>query len=74
MSEEQVATFIQERKWDYRGKHISHTHSENNYQLKSITAFGFTAAVLEGIPLIGFIFTISNQIGAAMWAHGKCDN
>ncbi|KAI0086817.1 hypothetical protein BDY19DRAFT_907993 [Irpex rosettiformis] len=50
MSKEQVATFIQERKWDYR-------------------AFGFTAAVLEGIPLIGFIFTISNQIGAAMWAH-----
>ncbi|KAI0781672.1 hypothetical protein BC629DRAFT_576755 [Irpex lacteus] len=50
MSEDQVATFIQERKWDYR-------------------AFGFTAALLEGIPLIGFIFTISNQIGAAMWAH-----
>ncbi|KAI0698014.1 hypothetical protein BC835DRAFT_1405525 [Cytidiella melzeri] len=50
MSEEQVATFIEERKWDYR-------------------AFGFTAALLEGLPLIGFVFTISNQIGAAMWAH-----
>jgi len=50
MTNEQVAVFIQERKWDYR-------------------AFGFTAALLEGIPLIGFIFTVSNQIGAAMWAH-----
>ncbi|PFH47211.1 hypothetical protein AMATHDRAFT_68228 [Amanita thiersii Skay4041] len=31
--------------------------------------FGFTAALLEGFPIIGLIFSISNRIGAAMWAH-----
>jgi hypothetical protein len=33
-------------------------------------AFGFTAALVESIPLAGLIFSISNRIGAAMWAHG----
>lgn len=33
-------------------------------------AFGFAAALLEGLPIVGLIFTISNRIGAAMWAHG----
>jgi len=32
-------------------------------------AFGFTAALVESIPLAGLIFSISNRIGAAMWAH-----
>lgn len=50
MTEDQVAVFVEERKWDYR-------------------AFGFTAALLEGIPVIGLLFTVSNRIGAAMWAH-----
>ncbi|KAG9311727.1 hypothetical protein JVU11DRAFT_7967 [Chiua virens] len=31
--------------------------------------FGFAAALLEGIPIIGLMFTVSNRIGAAMWAH-----
>jgi hypothetical protein len=31
--------------------------------------FGFAAALLEGLPIIGLIFTVSNRIGAAMWAH-----
>jgi len=35
-----------------------------DYQL-----FGFTAALLESLPVIGLIFTVSNRIGAAMWAH-----
>jgi hypothetical protein len=35
-----------------------------------LIAFGFVAALLEGIPIIGLAFTISNRIGAAMWAHG----
>jgi hypothetical protein len=34
------------------------------------SAFGFTAALLEGLPIVGLIFTISNRVGAAMWAHG----
>ncbi|KAJ1020394.1 hypothetical protein NDA13_005713 [Ustilago tritici] len=32
-------------------------------------SFGFVAALMERIPLIGLIFSVSNQIGAAMWAH-----
>ncbi|CAD6580267.1 MAG: hypothetical protein TREMPRED_002700 [Tremellales sp. Tagirdzhanova-0007] len=32
-------------------------------------AFGFAASLLEGIPIVGLFFSISNRIGAAMWAH-----
>ncbi|KAF7315517.1 hypothetical protein MIND_00067000 [Mycena indigotica] len=52
MTDEQVAVFMEERKWDYRG-----------------TAFGFAAALLEGLPIVGLVFTVSNRVGAAMWAH-----
>jgi len=38
--------------------------------LKYCAVFGFAAALLEAIPFIGLIFSISNQVGAAMWAHG----
>ncbi|KII93002.1 hypothetical protein PLICRDRAFT_35170 [Plicaturopsis crispa FD-325 SS-3] len=31
--------------------------------------FGFAAALFEGLPIIGLIFSISNRVGAAMWAH-----
>ncbi|KDR86127.1 hypothetical protein GALMADRAFT_219127 [Galerina marginata CBS 339.88] len=31
--------------------------------------FGFTAALLENLPIIGLLFTVSNRVGAAMWAH-----
>ncbi|WVQ82753.1 hypothetical protein IAT38_004885 [Cryptococcus sp. DSM 104549] len=31
-------------------------------------AFGFGAALLESMPIIGLFFSISNRIGAAMWA------
>ncbi|KAK7033354.1 hypothetical protein R3P38DRAFT_792453 [Favolaschia claudopus] len=50
MTDQEVAVFVEERKWDYR-------------------TFGFTAALLEGLPIVGLIFTISNRVGAAMWAH-----
>ncbi|KAM5539462.1 hypothetical protein V8D89_006914 [Ganoderma adspersum] len=50
MTKDQVAVFIEERKWDYR-------------------VFGFTAALAERIPIIGLVFSVSNRIGAAMWAH-----
>jgi len=30
--------------------------------------FGFTSALLESAPLIGIFFTISNRVGACMWA------
>ncbi|KAH6910924.1 hypothetical protein BKA70DRAFT_1384941 [Coprinopsis sp. MPI-PUGE-AT-0042] len=49
MTDQQVAIFMEERKWSYR-------------------AFGFVAALLEGLPLVGPVFTISNRVGAAMWA------
>ena len=32
------------------------------------TAFGFAASLLESIPIIGLGFSVSNRIGAAMWA------
>ncbi|CDO76694.1 hypothetical protein BN946_scf184975.g3 [Trametes cinnabarina] len=51
MTPEQIATFIEERKWDYR-------------------SFGFAAALTERLPIVGIIFSVSNRIGAAMWAHG----
>ncbi|KAF7288712.1 hypothetical protein HMN09_01377200 [Mycena chlorophos] len=50
MTPEQIAVFMEERKWDYR-------------------TFGFTAALLEGLPIIGLVFSVSNRVGAAMWAH-----
>ncbi|THH28668.1 hypothetical protein EUX98_g5513 [Antrodiella citrinella] len=45
MSQEQIAVFMEERKWPYQ-------------------SFGFTAALLESLPFVGLIFTISNRIGA----------
>ena len=38
--------------------------------LEYYAVFGFAAALLEALPFIGLIFSISNQVGAAMWAHG----
>jgi len=32
-------------------------------------SFGFAAALLESLPIIGLLFSVSNRIGAAMWAH-----
>ena len=32
--------------------------------------FGFAAALLETLPFVGLIFSVSNRVGAAMWAHG----
>ncbi|KAF8996704.1 hypothetical protein BDQ17DRAFT_1544631 [Cyathus striatus] len=32
-------------------------------------AFGFTASLLESLPIIGLVFSISNRIGGAMWAY-----
>ena len=34
-------------------------------------AFGFAASLLESIPFIGIAFTVSNRIGACMWAFGE---
>ncbi|KAI0296911.1 hypothetical protein B0F90DRAFT_1811257 [Multifurca ochricompacta] len=31
--------------------------------------FGFTASLLETLPFVGLIFSVSNRIGAAMWSH-----
>ncbi|WRT64340.1 uncharacterized protein IL334_001272 [Kwoniella shivajii] len=31
-------------------------------------AFGFAASLIESVPIIGLFFSISNRIGAAMWA------
>lgn len=39
------------------------------YSINIYLAFGFVAALLESLPVIGLAFSISNRIGAAMWAH-----
>lgn len=31
--------------------------------------FGFMALLLERVPVVGLVFSISNRIGAALWAH-----
>ncbi|GAA5986886.1 hypothetical protein JCM11641_006581 [Rhodosporidiobolus odoratus] len=36
---------------------------------KGYRSFGFAACLLERIPFLGLVFSISNRIGAAMWAH-----
>ena len=41
-------------------------------QTNILLAFGFTASLLEGFPIVGLVLSISNRVGAAMWAHGVC--
>ena len=72
MTPEQIATFIEERKWDYRGTSSPLLVVSSLSHLKPVTtAFGFTAALVERLPIIGLVFSVSNRIGAAMWAHGE---
>ena len=71
MTPHQVAIFIEERKWDYRCKLLYILVSIKLFLLiLFFSVFGFAAALLESIPIIGLMFTISNRVGAAMWAHG----
>ena len=41
------------------------------WHLMTHAVFGFVVSLLEGLPIIGLVSTVSNCIGAAMWAHGK---
>jgi hypothetical protein len=71
MTPHEVAVFIEERKWDYRCKLLLlFIPSILSVTDVFILVFGFAAALLEDIPIIGLMFTISNRVGAAMWAHG----
>ncbi|GAA6013052.1 hypothetical protein JCM11491_000953 [Sporobolomyces phaffii] len=36
---------------------------------KEYRLFGFTSALIERVPLFGLVFSISNRIGASMYAH-----
>lgn len=74
MTTDQVSIFIEERKWDYRGTFTTPLLPcvLDNLLTLLLSAFGFAAALAERLPLIGMIFSISNRIGAAMWAHGTC--
>jgi hypothetical protein len=67
MTAHQEAVFVEERKWDYRSMHDI---SLLACLLTLRSVFGFVAALLEGLPIVGLVFTVSNRIGAAMWAHG----
>ena len=67
----QIELFLVERQTEYRSQ------SDYGYPLTlalpdtRALVFGFVAAVLERLPLIGIVFSLSNRIGAAMWAHGQ---
>ena len=75
MTPEQIATFVEERKWDYRGTSSPLLAASFLAHLKAMTtAFGFTAALVERLPIVGLVFSVSNRIGAAMWAHGERGN
>lgn len=99
MKNDQIAVFVEERKWDYRSMSsifylwfivyfgaprrlpfilnlffplcfITCHPNQFTTHLAHFVAFGFTAALLEGLPIIGIVFEVSNRIGAAMWAYG----
>ena len=38
-------------------------------RLVEYRSFGFAAALFERVPVVGLLFSVSNRIGAAMWAH-----
>jgi hypothetical protein len=65
MSDFQRELFVTERLTEYRG-------AWGAAELPALptaglrTAFGFTAALLERLPLVGLVFSVSNRIGAAM--------
>ena len=69
MTPEQVSVFMEERKWDYRGTDANISWNAHHLTRRAI-AFGFVAALLERIPLLGLVFSVSNRVGAAMWAVG----
>ncbi len=73
MTDDQIAVFMEERKWHYRGEIAAHHFGSTSFTLTplSLLAFGFAAALLESLPIVGLVFTVSNRVGAAMWAHGK---
>ena len=69
MTPKEIDIFIEERKWDYRGIIYSFI-SVGSSLLTRFIAFGFVASLLERLPFVGLLFSITNQVGAAMWAHG----
>lgn len=62
MNSQQIWRWIEERKWAY-----SCAWAVDWLWVQLTTAFGFCASLLEGIPILGLAFSISNRIGAAMW-------
>jgi len=68
MTPTEVAVFMEERKWDYRSMYSLPPRFTPN---TAYAVFGFAASLLESIPIVGLVFTISNRIGAAMWAFGE---
>lgn len=60
---------MEERKWDYQGSYLQSQHQGILQKLNSSLAFGFVATLLESLPIVGLGFSISNRVGAAMWAH-----
>ena len=64
----EIAVFMKERKLEYYGTNL--VFPKINDMTRAVPAFGFAATLLESTPLLGLFFTISNRIGACMWAFG----
>ncbi|GAA5879444.1 hypothetical protein JCM8547_008146 [Rhodosporidiobolus lusitaniae] len=58
------APFFQVKKMSPTQVELWVTERQTEYR-----SFGFVASLLERIPFFGLVFSISNRIGAAMWAH-----
>lgn len=80
MTPHEVAVFVAERNKEYLCRYILNLSQRSGYSvivgiaLKCVllcAAFGFAAALLEATPFIGIFFSVSNRIGACMWAFGK---
>ena len=70
MTKMQIAVFITEHYWDYWCGCLLELCHTCLLIFLSWPVFGFIAALLETLPFVGMVFSISNQVGAAMWAHG----
>ena len=61
MTKPQIAIFVEERKWHYRGSSPCFEATTQTVMV-FLSAFGFCAALLEDLPIVGVFFSVSNRI------------
>lgn len=65
-----VGISYQQRFFDLKNLKKTQIELLNKKRMGHYASFGFVAALLELTPVFGFIFTITNTIGALLWC---CD-